>query len=87
MCQANDPTPGELQGGVTYTVPLEGGPGSMELVPVQLDHEPAIVPDEVHLQTGNEGVDGRWRQRRIATQIQKAPLELGSRGCRLAILA
>ena len=71
MSDPQNAIPRHLQGGVPDPVPFESRPGAVELVPVELDDQPAIVPDDVHLETGNEGIDRRRRQPLRAGELEE----------------
>ena len=80
MSPAQDTIPRQLQRGIPNAVPLERRAGTVEVVPVELDNEPPLVPDDVHLDACGEGVDCGRRQAGAPAQVEKSTLEF--RACR-----
>lgn len=75
----------ELQGRIADPVTLERCSRAMELVPVELDHQPLVVPHGIDLVAGDEDVDrGSW-QPNLAAECEEPPLELGAGRRRLSI--
>jgi hypothetical protein len=59
VCDPHDAVAGNLKRGIARPIALEGKTRAVILVAVKLDHEPAIIPHGIDLESRYEGVDVR----------------------------
>jgi hypothetical protein len=78
MGDAEDAIAGDLKRGVTLPVAFEGGTGVMVGVPVELDDEPAVMPEDVDLAPLDDYVRLRAGERGGVAEVEEPPLELGA---------
>lgn len=78
MGDAQDAIAGDLKHGVTLPVAFEGGTGVMVGVPVELDDEPAVRPEDVDLAALDDYVRLRAGEPGGVAQVEEPPLELGA---------
>jgi hypothetical protein len=86
MCDAKDAIALALERCIAAPVPFERCTRAVELVPVELDNEPPIVPHGIDLATGDEGVHRRRTQASLPAEVEKSPLELGTGQRRISIV-
>jgi hypothetical protein len=76
MGDAHDAIAAEQELGVTLPVALEGGAGVVVGVPVELDYEPPVGPDDVDLVALDDDVRLRAWQPGFVAEVEEPPLEL-----------
>jgi hypothetical protein len=79
MRHTQDAVTGELQSCVFDPVAFECCSRQMELTTVELDRETAVRPHGVDLEAFDDDVEERTRQRSVAAEVEKIPLEVGAR--------